>query len=158
MTMSPSVIGARSRWLLVGAMVFALLGMHSLVSPMGFGPAGAPAAMSPAGMTSPGMTAGDMTAGDMTAGDARTVGSAAASSVLMAAANHAPAEGHGHSLAHLCLAMLGAAMLALALGVLGGSPRGVASGVARSVHLRVSRLRAPPWVTPSLAELSVLRV
>ncbi len=153
MTMSPSVIGARSRWLLVGAMVFALLGMHSLVSPMGFGPAGAPAAMSPAGMTSPGMTAGDMTAGD-----ARTVGSAAASSVLMAAANHAPAEGHGHSLAHLCLAMLGAAMLALALGVLGGSPRGVASGVARSVHLRVSRLRAPPWVTPSLAELSVLRV
>lgn len=153
MTMSPSVIGARSRWLLVGAMVFALLGMHSLVSPMGFGPAGAPAAMSPAGMTSPGMTAGDMTAGD-----ARTVGSATASSVLMAAANHAPAEGHGHSLAHLCLAMLGAAMLALALGVLGGSPRGVASGVARSVHLRVSRLRAPPWVTPSLAELSVLRV
>lgn len=134
-------------------MVVALLGMHSLVSPMGFGPAGAPAAMSPAGMTSPGMTAGDMTTGD-----ARTVGSAAASSVLMAAANHAPAEGHGHSLAHLCLAMLGAAMLALALGVLGGSPRGVASGVARSVHLRVSRLRAPPWVTPSLAELSVLRV
>jgi len=153
MTMSPSVIGARSRWLLVGAMVFALLGMHSLVSPMGFGPAGAPVAMSPAGMTSPWMTAGGMTAGD-----ARTVGSAAASSVLMAAANHAPAEGHGHSLAHLCLAMLGAAMLALALGVLGGSPRGVASGVARSVHLRVSRLRAPPWVTPSLAELSVLRV
>ncbi len=149
MTMSPSVIGACSRWLLVGAMVFALLGMHSLVSPMGFVPAGAPAAMSPAGMTSAGMTAGS----------ARTDGSAAPSSVLMAAANHAPTEGHDHSLAHLCLAMLGAAMLALALGVLGGgSSRGVASGVALSVRVGVSRLRAPPWLTPSLAELSVLRV
>jgi len=95
----------------------------------------------------------------MTAGSARTDGSAAPSSVLMAAANHAPTEGHDHSLAHLCLAMLGAAMLALALGVLGGgSSRGVASEVALSVRVGVSRLRAPPWLTPSLAELSVLRV
>lgn len=153
MTMSPSVIGARSRWLLVGAMVFALLGMHSLVSPMGFVPAGAPAAMSPAGMTSAGMASAGMAAGS-----ARTDGSAAPSSVLMVAANHAPTGGHDHSLAHLCLAMLGAAMLALALGVLGGSSRGVASGVALSVRVGVSRLRAPPWLTPSLAELSVLRV
>lgn len=145
MTTSQSVIGVRARWLLVGATVFALLGMHSLVAPMGFGPAGAPSLTSPA--TTP-----------MSSADALTHGSAAQMSVLMAAANHAPSGGHDHALAHLCLAMLGGALLALALGVLGGPARGVAAVNARPVGIGVSRLRAPPWITPSLSELSILRV
>lgn len=67
--------------------------------------------------------------------------------------------GHdGHQMMHLCLAVLavaGFALLLVLLAMVVDIPRPARSR-RRAPHISLGR--APPWTTPTLAELSILRV
>jgi len=88
--------------------------------------------------------------------------------MVMAASNPASspdeATGHGnhsdsgHAAMHMCLAVLLAAGVAVLLVLLGAAAPVLPPMVHRLRTTRNSLGRAPPWVSPDLAELSVLRV
>ncbi len=88
--------------------------------------------------------------------------------MVMAASNPArspdEATGHGnhsdsgHAAMHMCLAVLLAAGVAVLLVLLGAATPVLPPMVHRLRTTHISLGRAPPWVSPDLAELSVLRV
>jgi hypothetical protein len=74
-------------------------------------------------------------------------------------AMHSHGGGHGqHATMHECLAVLAAAVLAVALMLLALGTNVTPPTRHRLRAGRTSLGRAPPWTTPTLAELSVLRV
>ena|ERR1035437_6968068 len=67
--------------------------------------------------------------------------------------------GHGqHATMHECLAVLATAVLAVILMLLALGTNVTPPTRHRLRAARTSLVRAPPWTTPTLAELSVLRV
>lgn len=138
-----------ARWVLVGAVVFAVLGMHTLLGP---GPAPAHAGAHPAaaaGHTAP----------------LDTMGSAAPDAAAHCPGSGCPGHdapspvGGAHTLAHLCVAILAGITTVLLMLVLLLATR-PSTWAARSHRAKAGRAwwRAPPWTAPSLTQLSVLRV
>ena len=125
---------AAVRGLLVLFLLAGVLGMHSLV-----------------GM---GMPAATPSAGAMVMTDAHpTV------PPVNVDAMHSHGGGHGqHATMHECLAVLATAVLAVILMLLALGTNVTPPTRHRQRAARTSLGRAPPWTTPTLAELSVLRV
>jgi Family of unknown function (DUF6153) len=122
------------RGLLVLFLLAGVLGMHSL-----------------AGM---GMPAATASAGAMVMTDAHPT-----APPVNVDAMHSHGGGHGqHATMHECLAVLAAAVLAVALMLL-ALGTDVTPPTRRRLRAARSTLgRAPPWTTPTLTGLSVLRV
>lgn len=157
-------VPAAARWLLAVVTLLAVLGMHALMGPgvtaahlggtAAHGTihlaAGATAVAGPSSSTQHVPAAVPSMAGDAgcSAGHCREHGGHS---------DHGPLGG-GHTLAHLCLAIL-----AGAVAVLGGLALSRDDGLLWVIGKRLvaagrGTWRAPPWTQLSLAQLSVLRV
>lgn len=133
------------RWLLAAVTLSALLGMHALMGPDGA-----------AGHTDGPATHSTALAATASATPADAAGTGCRSGACHGQNHHEP--GGGHSVAHLCLAVLAGAVALLVTVALGRSHD--PSGPIRARLATTGQMsgRAPPWTQPSLAQLSVLRV
>lgn len=131
--MQVGIAGGRTwtaRGLLVLLLLAGVIGMHSLAT-----------------LDTPATT---MTAPSM---------AAAAQADVMPVGTGEHSGGHaGHQRMHLCLAVLAVAGFALLFGLLGMVVDIPRPALPRRPAPRIFLGRAPPWTTPTLAELSILRV
>jgi len=142
--MQPRPLTRLPRDLLRGLFAFALLaavlGMHAMTPPAGHAPAPSVQAMTHSVQAMTGVVSGVGQPALSRAGSIVSPGHGGAGST----------ERPSHAAVHLCLAVLAAVALAVAV-----------AGNAVAPLMAVVRAewgRAPPWTTPSLTQLSVLRV
>lgn len=156
-----ATVPGAARWLLAAVTLLAVLSMHSLMGPGGA--AGHPGGTAAHGAAHP--AAGAPTYAEVSS-PARHVlgadlslpdGDGCGGGPCRDHGDHGPPSG-GHTLAHLCLAVLAGAVAALEVWAL--SPGGGLSAVLRERLVPVGRgsWPVPPWTHLSLAQLSVLRV
>ncbi len=136
------------RGLFAFALLAAVLGMHAMTPPAGHAPAPSVQAMTHSVQAMTGVLSGVGQPALSRAGSIVSPGHGGAGST----------ERPSHAAVHLCLAVIAAVALAVAVAVKVAQSRAGNAVAPLMAVVRAEWGRAPPWTTPSLTQLSVLRV